>query len=605
MSFARCLLQVIQLHLFALSTIFVHSSILVHSATGASRRSRNRGLACLILCVGSIPPTCPLTLAQQSTTEIFFEDVFEAAGIDFVHTDGSSGRHYVMESLTSGLALFDYDSDGWIDIYFLNGAPLPGANMGVVPTNRLYRNLGEWKFVDVTIEAQVGDTGYGLGVVAGDFDNDGDADLYVSNYGPNVLYCNNGDGTFSDGTNLAGVSTGNRFGSGASWFDMDHDGDLDLYCANYQRFTFDQHIERMIGGYQFHPGPLDYPPESDNLFRNNGDGTFSDVSLAAGIATVAGTGMATLAWDADEDDDTDIFVLNDSHPNFLFINDGQGNFSEEAILNGLAYDRSGRANGNMGVDLGDVDGDGKQDLLTTTYQGEMPVLYHNAGAGLFDDNTNLAGLDPTLFPHVNWGVSLFDLDNDTDLDAFIACGHFMDNIQHIDDRTTLKVRNYLLQNDGYGRFTDVTADAGNGLALIQSSRGTGTDDLDRDGLLDVVVLNFNDHPNLLRGVPNGNAKQRPAHWLQVQLVGEACTRDAVGAKVQLIYGGKMQARELVLGRSYQSHSGTILHFGLGDIEVVDELSVQWPGGGTSKLKSITADQTIVVCQNCAEAVPLP
>ncbi|MCA9128827.1 MAG: CRTAC1 family protein [Planctomycetales bacterium] len=519
-------------------------------------------------------------------------DVTDQTGMSFVHTDGASGRHYVVESMLAGLAIFDYDGDGLLDVYCLNGSALPGTVVATPPTNVLYRNLGGFKFQDVTEKAGVADAGYGLGVVAGDYDNDGDYDLVISNFGPNSFYLNNGDGTFTDITGFTGTSAGERFGAGVAFLDIEGDGDLDLYCANYQKFTFDQHITRMVRGYQFHPGPADYPPEPDMLFRNNGDGTFSDISEESGVSTVAGTGMGVIATDIEPDGDCDIVVANDSRPNFLFVNDGQGRFSENAMLAGFALDRAGRANGNMGVDCGDADGDGLIDIITTTFQAEMPVLYRNEGGGFFADVTNASRVSTSLLPHVNWGVSFTDFDRDGDRDIFIACGHFMDNIQYIDDRTTMMVQNYLLQNDGRGRFQDVSPMAGSGMQIIKSSRGAAIDDLDNDGRPDAVILNFNDQLSALQ-----NRSADSNHWLGIRLVGVTSNRDGAGARVTLLCNGVRQVAEVYNGRGYQSHYGTQLFFGLG-ADLPDSMTVEvaWPGGKSQAYTITSIDQTVLLIQ---------
>lgn len=518
-----------------------------------------------------------------------FRDALPGSGIAYRHTDGASGRRYVVEPMTAGLALLDYDGDGFTDIYFANGTPLPGNPAEGDGGNALYRNNGDWTFTDVTHSAFADDGEYGLGVVAGDYDNDGDPDLYVSNYGKNTLLANNGDGTFTDITLFSETAGDQRFSAGASFLDMDGDGDLDLYVANYQNFHFDQHIVRKIGGYQFHPGPHDYPPEPDNLFRNNGDGTFLDVSETSGIASVASTGMGVASFDVDDDGDYDVLVANDSRPNFVFLNDGHGNFSESALLSGLAYDRASRANGNMGIEVGDVDRDGQLDVVTTTYQDEMPVLYRNLGSGLFDDLTNRSGIDRSLLAHVNWGVGLVDFDNDMDLDLFIACGHFMDNIRFIDDRTGMKVANYLLANDGKGYFSNHTAGSGLDTQASESSRGAAFDDLDNDGRIDVIVQNFNSPPSLFQNVsPAGQS-------LAIRLVGTDSNRDAAGAMVHVTSEGRMQSQAVLLGRGYQSHYGQILHFGIAKA-VIDQVDVHWPSGKTSRIRKPNSDQVLTVIE---------
>lgn len=530
--------------------------------------------------VRSAPPS------SEGRWDVQFIEMLGHSGIDFTHENGARGERYVVEPMSSGIALFDYDSDGLIDIYFVNGSllnPPPGQSDSKADRaeNRLYRNLGSWKFEDVTDSAGVGDIGYGLGAVAGDYDNDGDPDLYVSNFGPNVFYENNGDGSFTAWPNDALIANGSRFSAGVCFVDIDRDGNLDLYVANYQKFTFDKHFQQRIGDYLFHPGPKDFPAEDHFLYRNLGDGTFVDYSQAAGIRVAPKPGMGVIAGDFNGDDAPDIFVANDSFSNFLFINDGEGRFAEDAAISGVAIDRAGRANGNMGVEVADLDGDLLFDFFTTTYQDEMPVLYRQIVDGLFEDATHISKIEPKLYPHVSWGVGLEDFDNDGDKDIYIACGHFLDNIQFIDDRTKVKVRNFLLQNDGTGRFEDVTEQAGDAILLEESSRGAGFDDLDNDGRIDIVVLNSQAKPQILRNQLSSEdtsiAKKR---WLQVQLVGTQSNRDAAGAKVIVETELGKQIAMVHLGRGYQSHYGTRLHFGLGESQTAT-IEVLWPSGRKS------------------------
>jgi hypothetical protein len=523
--------------------------------------------------------------------KIRLTDVTGQSGIHFIHSDGASGKRYIVETVVAGLALFDYDNDGLVDIYLLNGAPLKGTVVKELPRSALYRNKGDWTFEDVTHRAGLHEIAYGLGVVAGDYDQDGDQDLYVTTFGNNIFYVNKGDGTFRVETRTAGLAFGQTFGAGAAFFDMDSDGDLDLYSANYVDFTYEKHSIRMIGKYPFHKGPLDYSPLPDNLFRNNGDGTFTDVSDESGISRVRAPGMGIICADFDVDGDSDVFVANDQHANFLFINDGSGRFTEEGLVAGIAFDRLGKANGNMGVECADVDGDGRLDIATTTYQEEMPVLYRNVGNGFFEDATTTARIENTLFPHVKWGVGLVDFDNDCDHDMFIACGHFLDNIQYIDDRTSMKVTNFLLQNDGVGKFTDVTKQSGSGMQIIDSSRGAAFDDLDNDGNIDAVVLNFNSRPSMLR---NDSAPRE--HWLGIRLIGQQSNRDGIGARVTVLAGGKRYISEVHAGRGYQSSYGTQLHFGLGNRAVIEGITVRWLGGDTEFFSTSSVDRVLVLRQ---------
>ncbi|MHC4324015.1 MAG: FG-GAP repeat domain-containing protein, partial [Planctomycetota bacterium] len=410
-------------------------------------------------------------------------------GISFVHTDGSSGKRYIVETVSAGLALFDYDGDGDIDIYFLNGAPLRGTSAKVPAKNALYRNDGDWKFTDVTDTAGAGDHGYGLGVAIGDYDNDGDPDIYLNNYGPNVLYRNNSDGTFTDVTEKAGVSNGRQVGAGACFLDIDKDSDLDLYVANYVDFTYENHQIVRFNGYPAYVGPMNYHPTPDTLYRNNGDGTFTDISEESGIAAHKGTGMGMVCADYDNDGDTDIYVGNDVAGNFIFENDGTGKFEEVGLFTGLAYDLSGTAQGTMGVDCGDYNNDCLLDFHVTSYQRDLATLYRNLGDGTFEDVTRVAGAGDGTLPHVTWGNGFADFDNDGDRDIFIACGHLHDNIELFDNVTSYHVQNILLENAGGEKFVNISGKCGDGLAANISSRGAGFDDLDNDGDIDAVILN--------------------------------------------------------------------------------------------------------------------
>ncbi|MHC4398623.1 MAG: CRTAC1 family protein [Planctomycetota bacterium] len=544
------------------------------------------GLACWAL------PS--VSLAQWP---IQLRDVTGQTGITFRHTDGSSGRRYIVETVTAGLALFDYDGDGYIDVYLLNGAPLKGTSVDAPPTNALYRNQGGWNFTDVTDTAGVGNPGFGLGAAVGDYDNDGDPDLYVNNYGPNVLYQNNGDGTFTDVTRQAGVADGDKVGAGASFLDVDGDGDLDLYVANYVKFTYETHVPRTMEGFPEYAGPKDYPAEPDTLFRNNGDGTFTDVSAESGIARHAGTGMGMVTADYDNDGDTDVFVLNDVAGNFFFENDGTGKFKEVALMAGLAYNLNGHELGSMGVDCGDFDNDGWLDFFMTSYHGELPVLYKNLGDGLLEDVTLLTGAGAGSLPYVNWGTSFVDFDNDGHRDLFVACGHLQDNIELYNNTSAYEVRNVLLMNTGEGKFVDVSDQAGDGMEPKLSSRGTGFDDLDNDGDVDVVVLNSRREPTILRNDSVGGN-----HWLQIRLEGTKTNRDGVGARVKVTAGDLVQIDEVHSGRGYQSHHGTRLHFGLGKRDRVDRIEVRWIGGAEDAIENVGVDRLVVVAEGSGKAV---
>ncbi|MHB8974965.1 MAG: CRTAC1 family protein [Pirellulaceae bacterium] len=527
-------------------------------------------------------------------TGIDLQDMTEAAGITFVHTHGGSGKMYIVEAMTGGMATFDYDNDGLIDLYFLNGAPLQGTTQsGEPPRNALYRNLGDWKFRDVTHEAAVGDLGFGLGVTVVDYDNDGFPDLYLNNFGPNVLYHNNGDGTFTETTRESGIDPGQAVGAGACFLDIDGDGDVDLYSGNYVKFTYEGHPDRVVGGFLRAQSPADFEADSDRLFRNNGDGTFTDISQESGVAADAGRSMGMVCGDFDNDGDTDIFICNDVMENFYWRNDGTGKFEEVAKLVGVAYDFWGRANGSMGAACADYDHDGWLDIFMTDYQGEMPVLYHNLGQGFFEDVALKAGVTKPLLPHVKWGCSFLDIDNDGDRDLYVGNGHLEPMIHQIDDTTDYRVANVLFRNDGNGTFVDISAQSGSGLAVAESTRGVCADDLDNDGDPDLVMLNQESKPTLLQ---NANTARPAPHWLQIRLIGTAGNRDGVGSHVTVRAGDLIQMDEVHSGSGYQSHSGMRLQFGLAGRPRVERIEVQWLGGGVDVLEDVAADQLVTIVQ---------
>ncbi|TKJ37078.1 MAG: hypothetical protein CEE38_09250 [Planctomycetes bacterium B3_Pla] len=544
------------------------------------------GLACVGF-LSSAGAQCPIQLS----------DITKETGITFKHTDGSCGRYYIMETVTAGLALFDYDGDGDVDIYFLNGSPLPGKQSKVPPRNALYRNDGKWKFTDVTDKAGVGDTGYGLGVAVADYDNNGDPDIYLNNHGPNVMYRNNGDGTFVDVTKEAGVGNGRKVGAGACFLDMDGDGDLDLYAANYLAFSSDTHARvQALTTELMYAIPRHYRPVPDTLYRNNGNGTFTDASADSGVNTQAGWGMGIICGDYDNDDDTDVFVANDVWANYLFQNDGNGHFEEVGLVAGVAYDAGGQAQAGMGVDCGDYDNDGWLDFYLTNYQSEQSTLYKNLGNAMFEDVTFVTGAGAGTLNNVTWGNGFVDFDNDGKRDIFVACGHLQDNIEQFDDASTYHQRNILLLNTGNGKFVDVSDECGDGLKVNLSSRGAAFDDLDNDGDIDVVILNSRREPTILR---NDSANEN--HWIQIRLQGVKTNRDGVGARVKVVAGDLTQIDEVHSGRGYQSHYGTRLYFGLGKRDRIDRVEVRWIGGGVDVVRNVEVDQVLSITEQNNQA----
>ena len=449
--------------------------------------------------------------------KISFIDIREAAGLEFQHVDGRSGRRYFLETVGSGAAFFDYDNDGLLDIYFVNSTDLPGFNSLTPPVNQLYRNNGDGTFTDLTEQAGVGDPGYGAGCAVADYDNDGDLDLYVTNFGRNVLYRNNGDSTFTDVTQHAGVG-GSRWSLGCAFADYDNDGFVDLYVTNYIAFDFETHTDCTQKGVPTYCPPESFEGSPDTLYRNNGDGTFTDTTLTAGIYNKDGKGMGVVFGDYDNDGDVDCYVGNDAGENFLYQNRGDGTFTNVGWMAGVEADENGNVQGTMGVDFGDYDNDGLLDLIAVNYQQQPNALYRNDNGSFFTDVSFVAGMAASL-PSVGWGADFFDVDNDGDKDLLIANGHLQDTVEQYDDTTTYPQRNHLLINTGQGRFVNVSMKAGSGLQSHRVSRGLATGDYDNDGDLDVLISNANGTPQLLR-----NDSGNQGNWILIRTIGTQSNR---------------------------------------------------------------------------------
>lgn len=545
-------------------------------------------LGWLLLQLACVSPSEHIWLFAKDNIQ--FQDVSGSSNITFEHHDGSSGAHYLIEAIASGVATFDYDCDGDLDIYFLDGAGLQGTNYSPRPMNRLYRNDGSMTFTDVTDASGLGDPSFSLGVAVGDLNDDGLPDVYVSNFGPNKLYLNNGDGTFREDASSV-PACGNKVGAGITLLDIENDGDLDIYAASYIKFDYETHPESKFNGRVVYGGPVLFKPEPDDLLRNNGDGTYSNISKESGISELAEWGMGTIGIDMENDGDTDIFVANDSTLNFLWENDGEGNFSETALLAGIAYDQKGEAQGSMGVDAADIEGDGFLDLFQTAYENQSATLYSNVGAACFQDATQKTGAGSGTTHLVNWGTCFGDFDNDGDPDLFVVNGHIHDNQDEFNDRTKYKIKNQIFQNIGRGRFVDSTTDCGTALQAIESSRGVATEDFDGDGKLDVLIVNSRTSPQVLKNVSaSGN------NWVKVTLIGSSVNRSAVGSQVQVTTSAGKQLQEVHAGRGYQSHFGTSLHFGIADSIVVDEIEVRWLGGESEKFTNVKVGASIVIRQ---------
>ncbi len=509
---------------------------------------------------------------------ILLTDSTLSSQINFQHDDGADNEGYLVSMMGSGLALFDYDRDGLIDVYFLNGIALPPDHQVVAPGNALFRNLGSCRFSNVSRSAVEIRNAFGLGVAVGDVDNDGFQDIVVANFGSVTFLRNNGDGTLTDCTIAAGLeSAGIAFGAGVAFLDMDKDGDLDLYVADYVDFTFERFHKLAPKSFPYPPGPNQFDYRHDRLFENNGQGEFVDVSLQAGIAAYKSPSMGITCGDFDGDDDTDIFVCSDARPNLLFVNDGHGVFTQEAELRAVAYNAQGIPVGSMGVDAADIDNDGLEDLFITDYSAQMPILFRNIKSlGTqsygFEDVSASSRAGRNAVPHTNWGAGLVDLDNDGDRDLLIGNGHLFKWANQVEQLTSFKVRNLLLANNGKGVFSNVTETAGSGMSIVESSRGLGFDDLDNDGDIDCVVVNSDAPANFLE-----NQTQANHNWVQFELVGRHFNRDGVGAKVTVECDNLVQSSEVRSGRGYQSHYGSRLHFGLGKQTHIQRIVVNWMG----------------------------
>lgn len=526
-------------------------------------------------------------------SSIRLRDWTDQSGVDFVHTDGGAGQHYIVETVSGGFAIFDYDGDGLLDLYFPNGSPLPDrAPSDTTARHALFRNLGGMKFRDVTSEAGVACTSYGMGVAIGDFDNDGYCDIYLSNFGPNRLYHNDGDGTFTEVPDAGGMSRGDRVGAGACFVDIDADGDLDLFAANYVQFSFESHRPPPPGSRNLYPGPLDHPAETNCLFRNEGDGSWTDISVVSGVAAKRGTGMGVISFDMEGDGDSDICVANDEMANFAFRNDGAGNFEEVGIFAGIAYNQLGTASGSMGIDCGDYDRDGRLDLYVTAFHHERASLYRNEGDAFFQDVSPRTGAGEGTDQNVTWGCCLADLDNDSDNDLYVASGHLDHRDgEHVYNAPDLVLRSQLAET-GTAKFTNVSKSSGNGPLLEASSRGAAVGDFDHDGDLDVVVLNMRQPAAVLRNESEVRAADR--HWLQIDLKGVSSNRHGVGARVTVTSGELVMVDEVHSGRGYQSHWGTRLHFGLGANQKVDRIAIQWLGGASQVVGPVAANQVVTI-----------
>jgi hypothetical protein len=548
-----------------------------------------------------------LTPYEQSPPPwtVSFVDIASKAGLTHASVYGGVDRkRFIIETNGAGVALVDVDRDGWLDAFVLSGTRLrDGARTTAIetpdraPSNRLYRNRGDGSFEDITDRAGLRRTGWASSVCAGDYDNDGWIDLFLTYYGRNVLYHNRG-GRFDDVTAAGGLSQpAERWGSGCTFVDIDRDGRLDLFVANYLRFDLASAPEPGAGpnctwkGVAVNCGPKGLPTDSNLLFHNEGNGKFADVSIASGVARVTGRySMTALAADLTGDDWPDIYVASDSTAAILYRNNRDGTFTDVAVESGAAFSEQGSPQAGMGIGAGDFNGDGRLDLAKTHFADDVPALYKNLGKGLFEDVAVTAGLS-VQNRYVQWGTGLEDFDNDGFADLFVATGHVYPEIERVLDQYPHRGPRLLFRNRNGTAFDDVSAASGPGATAPHSSRGAAFGDIDNDGDVDALVMNMNEPPSLLRNDCRGCG-----NWIRVVLQGTASNRAAVGATVIVTAAGRRQARALLSQSSYYSLSDVGLHFGLGAAARVDEIAVHWPNGGVQRLTDVGANKAIVIAE---------
>lgn len=524
-----------------------------------------------------------------------FRDVAESAGLTALNVSGgATSKKYILETTGNGIAVFDSDNDGLLDIFLANGTTLDGDGPGSTSAGHLYRNLGQMRFQDVTQKAGLGKVGWGQGVCVGDYNHDGFRDLFVTYYGQSVLYRNRGNGTFENATDEAGLrSPRTRWDTGCTFLDYDRDGRLDLAVTNYLEFDRAQVPEAGSGSFCLWKGtpvmcgPRGLPFARNYLFHNEGNGRFSDVSLASGIGKTKGCyGFTIVASDLDNDDYPDLYVACDSTPSLLYQNQKDGSFREIGLLSGVALNEDGQEQGGMGVAAADYDEDGDTDIFKTNFSDDIPNLYHNIGGGTFEDRVLQSGLG-AFMEYVGWGAHFLDVDHDGRKDLFLVNGHVYPEVERSPEIRYRQPR-FLYWNVG-GRFKDISATSGPALKDVWSSRGSAIGDLDNDGALEIVVSNMGERPTLLQNFgPRKN-------WLMVQCIGRSDI-DAIGARVRVQVTGRWLHAEILGGSSYLSQSDPRVHFGLGDSDTYQAVEVRWPTGERERFPGGTANRVVTLKQ---------
>jgi|RhiMethySRZTD1v2_1073278.scaffolds.fasta_scaffold216339_2 enediyne biosynthesis protein E4 len=548
------------------------------------------GLSICLVILSILLPTLLCTISGPHADEaavagIRFEDVTASAGLSLERA-ASRDKRYLIETTGGGVAFFDYNNDGWLDIYLTNCPTVDSFKAKRVFPNRLYRNNGDRTFTDVSERAGVDFRGWSMGVSVADYDGDGDLDLYLTNFGPNVLYRNNGDGTFSDVTSKAGVGDV-RYSTSSGWADYDRDGDLDLFVANYVEMdieklpAFGQGRYCLYRSLQVLCGPNGLKGTGDSLYRNNGDGSFTDVSEAAGVSDPRGYYGLGVAWgDFDDDGDADLYVANDTNPNYLYWNQGNGVFREGGLLSGAAVDANGKARAGMGIAVGDYDNDGKLDLSVSNFSEEANALFHNRGSGMFSDQASTAGIATLTLPRLGWGTFFADFDNDGWKDLFVANGHVYPQVDSVDIGTRYRQPCLLFRNLGNAQFANVTPSAGTELNEPRAYRGAALGDFDNDGDLDILAMDLDGGPHLWENrTPGANS------FLRVKA--------PIGSRVTIETQAGAQMDEIRASGSYQSACEPVAHFGLGRMQRVSRVRIRFPNNRTREFENVKSGEVLL------------
>lgn len=550
----------------------------------------------------------PLALPEAQTPKgappaPVFDDVALAAGIDFHLTCGGAQKLYVMESMCGGVAVFDYDNDGWPDIFLVNGSTLEDLKTNKGPASKLYHNNHDGTFTDVTERAGLAHRGWCFGAAVGDYDNDGWDDLYITCLSGSFLYKNKRDGTFRDVTAQAGVGNPGRWGTSAAFGDYDRDGHLDLYVTNYVDLDlnnlpkFGSTPFCQYRGIAVSCGPRGLAGSRDRLYHNNGDGTFTDMTEAMNIDAGSYYGLGVIWADYDGDGWPDIYVANDSSPSLLYHNNQGKSFTEVGVAAGVAFSSDGREQAGMGVDFGDYDNDGWPDLVKTNFSDDANNLYHNNGDGTFDDHAGVAGFAEVSIPFLGFGVHFLDYDNDGWKDILIANGHVNPQVNEHAFGITYAERALLFHNLRNGQFEEMGLKAGPALRQRRVSRGLAVADFNNDGALGVLITNLDGSPTLLH-----NVSKPPGHWVRLKLIGTKSNRSAYGARVELVAGGLRQVDEVRANSSFLSASDSRLHFGIGTATQIDRVLVRWPSGLVERVEKVGADRETVIREGSSEPV---